>query len=69
MAKSILLMLREGYQKILAHFESIIKRQLHIIQEQKGTLRGVGIAFPGPFDYANGISLVKGLRKYDVFHR
>ena len=28
-------------------------------------LKGIGMAFPGPFDYEQGISLMKGLNKYD----
>jgi glucokinase len=28
-------------------------------------LSGIGFAFPGPFDYQNGISLMKGLNKFD----
>ncbi len=30
-----------------------------------GSLSGIGFAFPGPFDYENGISLMKGIGKYD----
>ena len=29
---------------------------------------GVGMAFPGPFDYENGISLVRGIDKYDSIY-
>jgi glucokinase len=29
----------------------------------------VGIAMPGPFDYANGISLIKGLDKYEALYK
>jgi glucokinase len=31
-------------------------------------LAGIGIAMPGPFDYDHGISLLKGLAKYDAIH-
>lgn len=31
-------------------------------------IAGVGMAFPGPFDYENGISLMKGLNKYDSIY-
>lgn len=31
-------------------------------------LEGIGIAMPGPFDYVNGISLMKGLEKYDALY-
>ncbi|GIN69683.1 glucokinase [Bacillus sp. J14TS2] len=58
-----------GKLEILANFEQIIQRQLQIVLEQKGKLKGIGIAFPGPFDYENGISLIKGLRKYDALYQ
>lgn len=29
----------------------------------------IGIAMPGPFDYANGISLIKGLDKYEALYK
>src|SRR5687767_11621567 len=29
----------------------------------------VGIAMPGPFDYENGISLIKGLDKYEALYK
>lgn len=29
---------------------------------------GVGIAFPGPFDYARGVSLIRGIGKYDALY-
>lgn len=28
----------------------------------------IGIAMPGPFDYENGISLIKGFNKYEALH-
>jgi glucokinase len=31
-------------------------------------LQGIGIAMPGPFDYANGISLIKGVNKYNALY-
>jgi predicted NBD/HSP70 family sugar kinase/mannose-6-phosphate isomerase class I len=31
-------------------------------------LQGVAIAMPGPFDYQNGISLMKGVNKYDALY-
>lgn len=29
----------------------------------------IGLAMPGPFDYANGISLIKGLDKYEALYK
>ncbi|WP_158994558.1 ROK family protein [Mucilaginibacter sp. L196] len=33
-----------------------------------GTVSGVGVAMPGPFDYENGISYIKGLDKYESIY-
>ena len=36
---------------------------------QAGTvITGIGIAMPGPFDYANGISYIRGLNKYQSLY-
>lgn len=32
-------------------------------------LLGVGLAFPGPFNYAEGYSLMQGMRKYDEIYK
>lgn len=34
-----------------------------------GTINSLGIAMPGPFDYKNGISLIKGQNKYDNLYK
>jgi glucokinase len=31
-------------------------------------VRGIGFAMPGPFDYRNGISLIKGVAKFDALY-
>ncbi len=33
-----------------------------------GRIEGIGMAFPGPFDYENGISLIKGVNKYESLY-
>jgi len=33
------------------------------------TIPHLGIAMPGPFDYANGISLIKGQDKYEALYQ
>lgn len=55
--------------------DQIIDNFLHIIctmadsATQAGhTFHGIGIGFPGPFDYQKGISLMKGLNKYDSIY-
>jgi len=38
------------------------------ISYSPGIISGVGIAMPGPFDYENGISYIKGLGKYESLY-
>jgi predicted NBD/HSP70 family sugar kinase/mannose-6-phosphate isomerase class I len=52
-----------------AHYETVTSQWLQAlgtaIQLAGGTpLKGVGIAMPGPFDYARGISQIQGVDKY-----
>lgn len=35
----------------------------------KERIRGVGLAIPGPFDYYNGISLIKGVDKFESLYQ
>lgn len=51
---------------ILDHFLSVI----HTLWEkgQGEQLAGIGMAFPGPFDFQKGISFMKGLDKYDSIY-
>ncbi|MGL4738794.1 MAG: ROK family protein [Cellulosilyticaceae bacterium] len=52
---------------ILNHLYHIITTELRHIPEN-ALLSGVGIAFPGPFDYATGVSLIQGINKYDSIY-
>ncbi|MFD2101453.1 ROK family protein [Flagellimonas iocasae] len=36
------------------------------IQKFKKPIKGIGLSVPGPFDYANGVSHIRGLNKYDA---
>lgn len=49
--------------EILGAWEELIRRMLH--QAGQRPVAGIGIAMPGPFDYAQGISLIRGLHKFD----
>ena len=40
-----------------------------IFEKYSVTERRIGIAMPGPFDYENGISLIKGLDKYESLYK
>ena len=48
---------------ILDILSSNILQSLEPVED--GTVEGVGLAFPGPFDYPNGISKVNGVGKYE----
>src|SRR5690606_2455379 len=54
--------------------EEIINHFIYIIQEQMKRftddfqLNGIGFAFPGPFDYKNGISYIQGIDKFDSLY-
>ncbi|WP_318615689.1 ROK family protein [Sporosarcina sp. YIM B06819] len=59
----------EDQISILKNFSEIFGEFLQLIRVEKAQLLGVGIAFPGPFDYAKGICLMQGLRKYDAIYQ
>src|SRR5690242_10812760 len=53
--------------------ESIVDDWIHTIQTSLNhlngnVLQGIGIAMPGPFDYQEGISLIKGVNKYNALY-
>ena len=60
---------REDQHGILQHFKTIITEHLQIMNDNDAELVGIGIALPGPFDYENGISLIRGIRKYDAIYQ
>lgn len=51
-------------EQILNHFVQIFEK----MKLPEYELSGVHFAFPGPFDYKNGICLLKGLNKYDSLY-
>ena len=55
-----------GKEELLTHFAQIV---LALARQVEGTpIAGVHLAFPGPFDYEKGISLMQGLDKYDALY-
>lgn len=63
----------ETKKNILEHFVTIIKKQMEKADSLNGKSNnteviGVGIAFPGPFDYVNGVSYIKNLNKFDSLY-
>lgn len=59
---------KESKEAILKNFIEIIKIHILKVENLNGNLKGVGMAFPGPFDYENGISLMKGIDKYESLY-
>ncbi len=59
---------RESADKILKNFEDILDFEWQRATEQYAEISGVSVAFPGPFDYDNGISYIKGINKYDSIY-
>ena len=57
---------KETQAHILDHFAWVVQT----LADQAGERRigGVGMAFPGPFDYEHGISRMRGLDKYDSIY-
>ena len=52
---------------LLNHFSSIIVDELKKLHSSI-IIQGIGMAFPGPFDYAKGISLMQNINKYDALY-
>lgn len=50
-----------GCEEIFDNMANVIKS---VIKEIKEMPTSIGMAFPGPFDYENGVCLIKGLGKY-----
>ncbi len=50
--------------------KSIFENFCNIVVDLKGEaeITAIGFAFPGPFDYKNGISLMKNIGKYDSIY-
>lgn len=42
--------------------------RLSLIKSEVGDFKGITVCIPGPFDYENGISMIKGQDKYENFY-
>jgi len=51
--------------EIVTDWTAIIKQALAVVDEKKVN---IGIAMPGPFDYEEGISYIKGQHKYEALY-
>jgi glucokinase len=58
---------KETKEVIVSHLLDIV-REKALPFEGAGSVRGVAMAFPGPFDYARGISLMRGIDKFDSLY-
>ncbi|MGB8450906.1 MAG: ROK family protein [Anaerocolumna sp.] len=54
--------------EIFDNFADIIDNLILQIDDAQKQIAGIGMAFPGPFDYKNGVSKMIGLGKYDAIY-
>lgn len=59
---------KASMEEILEHFVDITKQQTIRIIDKDYRIEGIGFAFPGPFDYENGISLIEGVDKFESIY-
>lgn len=57
---------KENKEVIFNNFAVIIRQLLKRVAGSH--VAGIGMAFPGPFDYKKGVSLMKGLDKYESIY-
>lgn len=50
---------------MLSHIRAVLETA---IADAPAPLTRAGLAFPGPFDYENGIPLMQGINKYDALY-
>lgn len=58
----------ESRETIINNLVNIINGLIDEANTGNITVGGAGLGFPGPFDYENGISLMKGMQKYDSIY-
>jgi glucokinase len=46
----------------------IVRAHLAEVTGEEGTLQGVALGFPGPFDYATGVSRIRGVAKFESIY-
>ena len=56
----------DSRENIFRNFADILEEISMDIPERDAVFRRIGMAFPGPFDYERGVSLMQGLNKYDA---
>lgn len=53
---------------ILEYLQKLLLETIEEIEQRGDRLQAIGFAFPGPFDYDNGISLMQDVRKYEALY-
>ena len=56
-------------EEIIGTFTEIIARSFKLANSAGIKIVGIGIGMPGPFDYENGVSYIKGVDKYEAIYR
>jgi len=59
---------QESADIILENLTNIICNQINRIFDENYVIKGIGFAFPGPFDYENGISYIRDVKKYNSLY-
>lgn len=59
---------RGSREEIFQNFASVLAALTERLPKENLQIEGIGMAFPGPFDYEQGISLMQGLDKYDAIY-
>lgn len=59
---------KESKEVIFSNLKEIIIQLENCLKDVEDTIAGIGMAFPGPFDYENGISKIQGLDKYEAIY-
>jgi len=55
-------------EHILSTFTNLFVRQLEQAAKRNSSIGGIAIGMPGPFDYENGISFIRGVDKYEAIY-
>jgi glucokinase len=53
-------------EEIIGNFIRILKAVFKVAEYDNLRIIGIGVGMPGPFDYENGISLIKGVDKFEA---
>jgi glucokinase len=55
-------------ESVLSTFAELLRRQFAASEAKEIRISGIGIGMPGPFDYPGGISLIRGVDKYESIY-